>query len=194
MVDVRTNAAEVRRRLRNPPNGHYSSELEIRSASRIRRDLHEQLRHERAAERAAKINAVWLRAKRTSIIERRWIRRQHEASELAQIAAATEFIPVIPTLADILKKCCLHYQVSKIDVLSHRRSKRIIVARHTVMYLARELTLLSYQQIGRRYGGRDHTTVVHALTKMRQWVAHKPDVAADIAAIKHALGVTDAAT
>lgn len=194
MSDPRVHAAEVRQRLRRPPNGHYSSELEIRSPARIRRDLHEQLRRERDEERAANINALWLRAKRTGIIERRWARRQNEASELAQIATAAEFIPVIPTLADILKKCCLHYQVSKIDVLSHRRNARIMLCRHMVMYLARELTLLSYQQIGRRYGGRDHTTVVHALTKMRQWVVRKPSVLADAQAITRALGVADAPT
>lgn len=192
MSGVQASAREIRRRLRAPVNGHYSSELEIRSARQIRQDLHEQLRRERAEERAATINSARLEVRRRRFIERRQTRRELEAAEQAKIDQAIEFIPVIPKLSQIVDAVSLHYQISKVDILSHRRSQRIALCRHTLMYLARKLTMLSLAQIGRRVGGRDHTTVVHSVARMRERLLSDPTAKSDVETITHALGISDA--
>lgn len=58
-----------------------------------------------------------------------------------------------------------HYDVGKNDLKSQRRNKDIVYARQMGMFLARDFTTLSYPEIGRRFGGRDHTTVLHAFRK-----------------------------
>jgi hypothetical protein len=56
------------------------------------------------------------------------------------------------------------------DIDSRRRSVPIALARHIVMYLARELTGMSLPEIGRRIGGRDHSTVFHAVNKIERMI------------------------
>ena len=59
-----------------------------------------------------------------------------------------------------------HYQVKPSVLRSAQRSKHVVLPRQVSMYLARQLTPLSLQQIGRFFGGRDHTTVMHACRKI----------------------------
>ncbi|RCL03131.1 MAG: chromosomal replication initiator protein [Candidatus Tokpelaia sp. JSC189] len=59
-----------------------------------------------------------------------------------------------------------HYNVSKHDLLSKRRTRCIVKSRQVAMYLAKILTSRSLPEIGRRFGGRDHTTVLHAVRKI----------------------------
>lgn len=67
---------------------------------------------------------------------------------------------------DILKLVATHYNVSKQDILSSRRTAIVVKPRQVAMYLAKTLTLRSLPEIGRRFGGRDHTTVLHAVRKI----------------------------
>ena len=91
----------------------------------------------------------------------------------------------------ILHAVCACYSVTQTDVLSHRRHKSIILPRQVAMYLARVQTLRSLPEIGRRFGGRDHTTVMHAVEKIERLLAAGDErLASDIAAIKQALGVS----
>lgn len=66
------------------------------------------------------------------------------------------------SLADIQEAACEHFGVSAEDLLSSARSARIAWPRQVAMYLAREITSESLPAIGRHFGGRDHTTVLHA--------------------------------
>lgn len=66
----------------------------------------------------------------------------------------------------IQEVCCRHFSVSRNELLSPRRDVRIVRARHVAMYLAKQLTDYSYPQIARRFGDRDHTTVMHACRKI----------------------------
>jgi chromosomal replication initiator protein len=67
---------------------------------------------------------------------------------------------------DILKVVGRHYNVARADLLSPRRARSVVVPRQVGMYLAKKLTARSLPEIGRRFGGRDHSTVLHAVRKI----------------------------
>ncbi|MGI9404787.1 MAG: chromosomal replication initiator protein DnaA [Hyphomicrobiaceae bacterium] len=67
---------------------------------------------------------------------------------------------------DILKLVSKHYGISRNDILSQRRHRSIVWPRQIGMYLSKKLTSRSLPEIGRRFGGRDHTTVLHAIRKI----------------------------
>ncbi|HEY9056430.1 MAG TPA: chromosomal replication initiator protein DnaA [Aurantimonas sp.] len=67
---------------------------------------------------------------------------------------------------DILKFVSRHYNVTRTDLLSARRTRTIVRPRQIAMYLAKTMTPRSLPEIGRRFGGRDHTTVLHAVRKI----------------------------
>ena len=69
-------------------------------------------------------------------------------------------------IEDIQKLVASHYSVSRADLLSSRRTAAVVMPRQIAMYLAKALTLRSLPEIGRRFGGRDHTTVLHAVRKI----------------------------
>lgn len=67
-----------------------------------------------------------------------------------------------PTIAEIQTAVCQRFGLKLIEMSSDRRSRRIARPRQIAMYLSRELTPLSLPLIGRLFGHRDHTTVMHA--------------------------------
>jgi chromosomal replication initiator protein len=69
-------------------------------------------------------------------------------------------------IEDILRIISRHYGVSKGDILSQRRHRSVVWPRQIGMYLAKQLTARSLPEIGRRFGNRDHTTVLHAIRKI----------------------------
>ena len=69
---------------------------------------------------------------------------------------------------DILKVVGRHFNVPKADLLSPRRARSIVRPRQIGMYLAKTLTTRSLPEIGRRFGGRDHSTVLHAVRKIEE--------------------------
>jgi chromosomal replication initiator protein len=69
-------------------------------------------------------------------------------------------------IEDILRAVSRHYSVSKADILSQRRHRSVVWPRQIGMYLAKQLTQRSLPEIGRRFGDRDHTTVLHAIRKI----------------------------
>jgi chromosomal replication initiator protein len=82
---------------------------------------------------------------------------------------------------DILKIVGRHYNVAKADLLSPRRSRTVVVPRQIGMYLAKKLTSRSLPEIGRRFGGRDHSTVLHAVRKIDEQVRTDEKLAKDVA-------------
>ena len=68
---------------------------------------------------------------------------------------------------DIIELVCEHYNVRLNDLLSQRRTKNLAFPRHVAMYLAKELTQLTLTEIGHFFGGRDHSTVLHAINKIK---------------------------
>ncbi len=69
-------------------------------------------------------------------------------------------------IEDILKIVTRHFGVSRTDILSQRRHRSVVWPRQIGMYLAKQMTSRSLPEIGRRFGNRDHTTVLHAIRKI----------------------------
>ena len=69
-------------------------------------------------------------------------------------------------IEDIQKLVASRYNVSRSDILSERRTAAVVKPRQIAMYLSKVLTLRSLPEIGRRFGGRDHTTVLHACRRI----------------------------
>lgn len=69
-------------------------------------------------------------------------------------------------IEDILRLVSRHFAVSRADILSQRRHRSVVWPRQIGMYLAKQLTTRSLPEIGRRFGDRDHTTVIHAIRKV----------------------------
>lgn len=88
---------------------------------------------------------------------------------------------------DILRVVSKHYGVSRADLLSSRRTANVVRPRQIAMYLAKTLTLRSLPEIGRRFGGRDHTTVLHAVRKIEGLVQGDKILADEIDSLKRLL-------
>jgi chromosomal replication initiator protein len=87
-------------------------------------------------------------------------------------------------IEDIQRVVARHYNVSKSDLLSSRRTRTIVRPRQIAMYLAKVLTPRSLPEIGRRFGGRDHTTVLHAVRKIEGMVAADKTLSEEIELLK----------
>ena len=82
---------------------------------------------------------------------------------------------------DILKIVGRHFNVGRTDLLSPRRARNIVVPRQIGMYLAKKLTSRSLPEIGRRFGGRDHSTVLHAVRKIEEQIKGDDKLAREVA-------------
>ena len=76
------------------------------------------------------------------------------------------------TIDEIIRKVSDHYNLRMSDMISSRRSRVISRPRQVAMFLSKTLTSKSLPEIGRRFGGRDHTTVIHAVKKIEE-LKHK---------------------
>lgn len=81
--------------------------------------------------------------------------------------------PVHITVATIQQETADYYAVTVDDLCGSSRSRQLVTARQIAMYLCRELTDLSLPKIGQAFGGRDHTTVMHADRKIRQLLGER---------------------
>lgn len=76
----------------------------------------------------------------------------------------------------IQQEVCKFYGIAKTDLIGNKRSQSIVYPRQIAMYLARELTDLSLPRIGSEFGGRDHTTVMHATSKIQKLMNEQREV------------------
>jgi len=90
-------------------------------------------------------------------------------------------------IEDIQRTVARQYNVSRADLLSSRRTANVVRPRQIAMYLAKTLTLRSLPEIGRRFGGRDHTTVLHAVRKIEGLVDRDNALAEEIEILKRLL-------
>ena len=90
-------------------------------------------------------------------------------------------------IEDIQRVVARQYNVSRADLLSSRRTANVVRPRQVAMYLAKTLTLRSLPEIGRRFGGRDHTTVLHAVRKIEALVGNDTALAEEIEGLKRQL-------
>ena len=87
-------------------------------------------------------------------------------------------------IEDIQRIVARQFSVSKNDLLSNRRTRAIVRPRQIAMYLAKTMTPRSLPEIGRRFGGRDHTTVLHAVRKVEEMAGQDQKLAREIELLK----------
>tara|TARA_R110002096_G_scaffold46032_6_gene123039 strand:- start:11082 stop:12428 length:1347 start_codon:yes stop_codon:yes gene_type:complete len=91
------------------------------------------------------------------------------------------------TIDEIIRKVTDHYGVNLTDMLSARRTRSIARPRQVAMFLAKKLTSKSLPEIGRRFGKRDHTTVIHAVKKIEELRSIDNQIANDIEVLRRML-------
>ena len=89
-----------------------------------------------------------------------------------------------PTLRDIAIRTARHYEVTLADLKSTSRRRNMVTARDMAMYLARQLTDSTLEQIGAFFGGRDHTTVLHGCRQVEALVKSDPATQRDLRALR----------
>jgi len=90
-------------------------------------------------------------------------------------------------IEDIQKLVASRYNVSRSDILSERRTAAVVRPRQIAMYLSKVLTLRSLPEIGRRFGGRDHTTVLHAVRKIEKALGEDNTLSDEVELLKRML-------
>ena len=90
-------------------------------------------------------------------------------------------------IEDVQKLVASHFNVSRGDILSARRTASVVRPRQIAMYLSKLLTPRSLPEIGRRFGGRDHTTVLHAVRKITGLVTTDATLSEEIELLKRML-------
>jgi chromosomal replication initiator protein len=88
---------------------------------------------------------------------------------------------------DIIEQVAEHFHLEKGDLLSRSRKQTVAQARQIAMYLCRELTDESYDHIGSRFGGRDHSTVIHAYRKIEESLESDEELQDDISSLQSKL-------
>ena len=95
--------------------------------------------------------------------------------------------PRLITPALILTQTAEYFKMDVEQLQSRSRTRNLVHARQIAMYVCRELTDLSYPQIGREFGGRDHTTVIHAYEKVAALMQEKHETYEDVTALIQSL-------
>ena len=91
------------------------------------------------------------------------------------------------TIDEIQKRVAEHYNIKLSEMSSERRARAVARPRQVAMFLSKQLTQRSLPEIGRKFGGRDHTTVMHAVRKIEQLRESDPGIAEDLELLKRNL-------
>ena len=91
------------------------------------------------------------------------------------------------TIDEIQRKVAEHYNLRITDMHSARRARNVARPRQVAMYLSKILTARSLPEIGRKFGGRDHTTVMHAIRKVEELMGDDAQIAQDVDIVRRAL-------
>ena len=91
------------------------------------------------------------------------------------------------TIEEIQKRVAAHFNIRVSDMHSARRARSVARPRQVAMYLAKQLTARSLPEIGRKFGGRDHTTVMHAVKKVEELREHDSSFAEDVELLRRML-------
>jgi chromosomal replication initiator protein len=91
------------------------------------------------------------------------------------------------TIDEIQKRVSEHFRIRQAEMVSARRAREVARPRQIAMYLAKQLTPRSLPEIGRRFGGRDHTTVIHAVRQIERLRGIDSDIDKDVRALMRVL-------
>jgi chromosomal replication initiator protein len=103
-------------------------------------------------------------------------------SRLVQPSAGHTF-----TVSEIIEAVAQAHNLRVADLISKKRTRPLTDPRHIAMYLARRLTGLSFPELGREFGGRDHSTIQHGVSKVDELLAKDPDLRMKVHRIERAL-------
>jgi hypothetical protein len=106
-----------------------------------------------------------------------WIEKQWEIPLPVGRREVQPFLPAYPPVDKIQKVVARRFGVTRMDIMSRRKMARLVLPRHVAIYLTKELTPLSLPQIGMRFGGKDHTTILHAVRRMEKIIADDSKIA-----------------
>jgi chromosomal replication initiator protein len=87
------------------------------------------------------------------------------------------------TIDEIQRAVCEYYRIDRSEMSSKRRARAVVRPRQVAMYLAKVMTPRSYPEIGRKFGGRDHSTVIHAVRLVEGLRAQDTDMDNDVRAL-----------
>jgi chromosomal replication initiator protein len=88
----------------------------------------------------------------------------------------------------VMRATSHHFSVKIPDLKGNRRHRHVTTARMIAMYLVRKHNETSYPELGRAFGGRDHSTAINACRRVAEWMLSNDRIAADVAAIEASLG------
>lgn len=91
------------------------------------------------------------------------------------------------TIDEIQKRVCEHFRIRTAEMVSARRAREVARPRQIAMYLAKQLTPRSLPEIGRRFGGRDHTTVIHAVRQIERLRGEDSEIDNDVRTLMRVL-------
>ena len=91
------------------------------------------------------------------------------------------------TIEEIQRRVSEHFNIRLGDLIGPRRLRALARPRQVAMYLSKQLTSRSLPEIGRRFGGRDHTTIMHGVKKIEELMAQDSQLADDIELLRRAL-------
>ena len=91
------------------------------------------------------------------------------------------------TIDEIQRKVCEHYNIRVTDMSSARRARNVARPRQVAMFLAKQLTSRSLPEIGRKFGNRDHTTVIHAIARIGELMERDTAFAEDVELLRRML-------
>ena len=91
------------------------------------------------------------------------------------------------TIEEIQRKVAEHYNIRLTDMSSARRARNVARPRQVAMFLAKQLTSRSLPEIGRRFGNRDHTTVMHAVSRVAELMQADGSFAEDVELLRRML-------
>ena len=91
------------------------------------------------------------------------------------------------TIEEIQRQVAEHYNIRLSDLVGPKRLRMVARPRQVAMFLAKEMTARSLPEIGRRFGGRDHTTIMHGVRKIEELAAADRQLAEDLDMLRRLL-------
>jgi len=125
-----------------------------------------------------------------SLIIRSTFRRRPIDRELAaEVTRSSGKSPsAMVDVEKIIRAVAAHFSLKPQDLKSRKRSRHIATSRHIAMYLARTETNMSFPEIGRRFGGKDHTSVIHAVNKISREISRSEEMKKLVENLKSSMG------
>ncbi|NUP11311.1 MAG: chromosomal replication initiator protein DnaA [Polyangiaceae bacterium] len=114
-------------------------------------------------------------------------KRVDMAFSRAELSATSSVRPQTMSVEDVQRLVCHHFHIRSSDLVSKDRHKTVAFARHVAMYLCKQRLKCSFPELGRAFGGRDHTTVMSAVRKIEAQREADPQVRAHLEALERKL-------